>query len=183
MKTRSIISWILILIVIDQSIKIVINTYFLDYQFDIIPSFMEFKPTFNVKHSWVNTLINDNFGLNVGLLPHVILYIFIGIFIAAYFSYMRSKIFNNKKLIDASMIFLYAALVCALIGNLIWKNGTLDYIYLKPLFVFDLKDIYPDFGIALFVIYVIKNRVQLKQPIRTRAVLLYAKDRLKMNKT
>jgi hypothetical protein len=182
MKTRIVIYWILILIVIDQSIKIIINTYFGDCRFEIIPSLIEFIPTFNAKHSWVNTLLNENFGIDVGLLPHIILYLLIGILITVYFSYLRHNIPNNKKLIDASIIFLMATLFCALIGNLIWKNGTLDYIYLKPLFVFDLKDLYSDFGVALFLIYAFKNRNLLKNRIKTRDVFLYAKNKLKMDK-
>jgi len=78
MKTRTVILWIIILIIVDQTIKIIVNTYFGDYQFEIIPSLFEFKPTFNEEHSWVNTLLNKNFGFNFGLLPHVILFLFIG---------------------------------------------------------------------------------------------------------
>ena len=181
MKTRIVILWILILIVIDQSIKIIINTYFGDCQFEIIPSLIEFKPTFNVKHSWVNTLLNKNFGVNVGLLPHIILYLFIGVLIPIYFSYFRNHMPYNKKLIDVAIIFIMAALICALIGNLIWKNGTLDYIYLKPWFVFDLKDVYIDFGVGFFLIYAFKNRNQLN-PIKSRDVFLYAKNRFKKDK-
>jgi len=182
MKARTVILWTLILIVIDQSVKVIINAYFLGCKFDIIPSLVEFNPTFNVRHSYVNTLLNDNFGLNVGLLPHIILYLFIGILIYAYFSYMRNMIVGHKMLIDGAFIFLYAGLFCALIGNLIWEKGTLDYIELKPLFVFDLKDIYIDFGIVLFLLYVIKNRNQLNQPIKTNDVFQQAISRLKKGK-
>jgi hypothetical protein len=56
-----------------------------------------------------------------------------------------------------------AAVLCALIGNIIWRKGTLDYIYLKPLFVFDLKDVYSDFGIIIFLIYAFKNREQFEK--------------------
>jgi len=178
MRTRTILLWISALIIADQSIKIVINSYFLDCQFDIVPSLLEFKPTFNAQHSWINNLINDNFGLNVGLLPHVILYLLIGILSSAYYSYYRNNVRENKKLLDASFIFLTAVLICALIGNLIWNKGTLDYIYLKPLFVFDLKDTYADAVIVLFIIYAIKNRNQLNL-IKTRDVFLYAKNRIK----
>lgn len=178
MRTRTILFWISVLIIADQSIKIVINSYFLDCQFDIIPSFLEFKPTFNTRHSWVNNLIDNNFGLNVGLLPHVILYLLIGVLSFAYYSYYRNNIRENTKLLDTSIIFLYAVLICALIGNLVWNRGTLDYIYLKPLFVFDLKDTYADAVIVLFMIYAIKNRTQLNL-VKSGDVFLYLKNRLK----
>lgn len=181
MKTRTVILWILILITIDQLIKIIIITYFGDYQFEIIPSFIEFKPTFNEKYSYVNTLLNKHFGINVGLLPHLFLYLFLGILISAYLFYFRKNVKSNTKLLDTAIIFLVAIASCALIGNLLWKKGILDYIYLKPLFVFDLKDTYGDVFIILFILYAIKNKTELK-PIKTRDVFLFAKNRLKNDK-
>jgi len=185
MKTQAIVAWIIVLIILDQAIKILIFNFFGEIHFEIIPSLIEFKPTFNVKHSWVNTLLNKNFGINVGFLPHVILYFLIGILLPMYFSYFRHKVVNNKKLIDIATIFLMAAILCALIGNIIWKNGTLDFVYLKPLFVFDLKDVFSDFGVVVFLIYAIKNRDRLKGSVKFRDVYLNTKFRLKemMNKT
>ena len=183
MKAKTILTWILILVIIDQAIKILIYNLFAEINFEIIPSLIEFKPTFNVQHSWINTLLNENLGINVGLMPHIILYLLIGVLVPIYFSYIRNNIPRNKKLIDVALIFMMAAILCALIGNIIWKEGTLDYIYLKSLFVFDLKDVYIDFGVALFLIYVFKNRDQFKNPIKTRDVFLYAKNKLKINKT
>ena len=177
MKAKTVILFIFLLIAIDQTIKIIINTYFRDYQFEIIPSLIEFKPTFNDKHSYVNFLLNKNFGLNVGLLAHVIVILFLSIFVSVLFYYLRNNINNNTKLLDTAIIFLFAGIICSLIGKLIWENGTLDYIYLKPLFVFDLKDTYPDISMVLFFIYFIKIRTQLES-IKSRDILLYAKNRL-----
>lgn len=174
--------WILILITIDQTIKILIQNFYGNIHFEIIPSLFEFKPTFNVKHSWVNTLLNKYFGLNVGLLPHVILYILIGIFVPMFFSFFRNNIPANKKLIDSAIVFFMAAVICALIGNLIWKNGTLDYIYLKPWFVFDLKDLYSDLGVITFLIYAFKNRGQfekLTKGLKIRDVYIDTKNRFR----
>lgn len=42
-------------------------------------------------------------------------------------------------------------LICALIGNPIWKKGTLDFLYLKHPFVLYLKDTYIDIGLLLFL--------------------------------
>ncbi len=102
MKARNIIAWIFVLIFIDQTIKILINIYLGNVHFEIIPSLIEFKPTFNERHSWVNTLLNDNFGLNIGLIPHIILYLLAGILVPMYFSYFKNKISDNKKLIESA---------------------------------------------------------------------------------
>lgn len=166
MKTRTIIIWILILIIIDQGIKIIIFNFHTEVTFEIIPTLLEFKPKFNINHSWVNSLLNKNFGINVGVLPHLILYVMIGLFVPMYFSFFRNKVSCNKKLIDTSTIFIMATVLCALIGNTIWKNGTLDFIYLKPLFIFDLKDVYSDVGIVIFLAYALKNRKELDQSMK-----------------
>ena len=185
MKTQKVITWIIILVIIDQAIKILIHNVYGDIHFDIIPNLIEFKPTFNVKHSWVNSLLNKNFGINIGLAPHVILYLMIGFLVPLYFSYFRNKISSDKTIIDIATIFMMAAIVCALIGNIVWTKGTLDYIYLKPWFVFDLKDVYIDFGIVMFLVYAFKNRMQLEQSTKgakVKVVYMETINRIKEKK-
>lgn len=180
MKTRTVILWIAILIIIDQLIKVIITTCFGESQFEIIPSLLEFHPTYNEKHSYVNSLLNKHFGINVGLLPHLVLYFVLGILISIHLFYFRNKIQSNAKLLDISIIFMVAAASCTLVGNLVWEKGILDYIYLKPLFVFDLKDTYADISIVFFVLYAFKNRKELKS-IKSKDAFLFAKEKLKNN--
>ena len=90
----------------------------------------------------------------------------------------KNNIFNNKRLLDFVFITQLAGVVCALIGNLIWGKGTLDYIYLKPLFVFDLKDLYMNCFAVLFLIYLHKNNDEIKK-IKMKDVTLHVKHLLK----
>jgi len=79
-----------------------------------------------------------------------------------------------------------AAVLCAFIGHVIWQKGTLDYIYLKPLFVFDLKDLYSKLGYIAFIVYVFKNRKQfeiLMKGMKLRNVYIDTKNRLVKMKT
>jgi len=103
----------------------------------------------------------------------------IGVLVPMYFSYFRNNILHNKKLIDISLIFMMAAILCAFIGNIIWKKGTLDYIYLNPFFVFDLKDVYIDFGVLIFLLYAFKNREQLTIKAKISDVYKDTKNRLR----
>ena len=162
MKTKTIIGWVLFLIIIDQIIKIIINTYFLETEFNIISTILEFKPTFNGHHSWVNSMLYNKFQINIGLLPHIILFILIEIIIFVIYFFYKKNINGSTKLLDLALIFQLAGAACAFIGNLIWEKGTLDYIYLKPLFVFDLKDVYINCSIVLFIIFFEKNRKHIK---------------------
>jgi lipoprotein signal peptidase len=181
MKTKTTIIWIVILVFIDQLVKILINYRFGELHFEIIPSLIEFKPTFNAKHSWVNGLMDKYFGINAGLIPHIVLYILIGVMVPVYFSFYRNKIAPDKKLIDTAIIFMMAAILCALIGNIFWAKGTLDYIYLKSFFVFDLKDVFIDIGVVIFLFYAFRNRKSMDQlmKVKMRDVFKEAKITIK----
>jgi len=178
MRLRKIIFWIFLLIVIDQAIKIVINTFFLEVQFEIIPSLFEFKPTFNDKHSYVNALLYKYFNMNLGLWFHIILFLSAQIIILILYGCLRDNISENKKLLDVAIIFQIAAVICALIGNLIWEKGTLDFMYLKPLFVFDLKDLYLNSFAILFLIFTHKNRTKIKT-VKFKDIVVYVENKFK----
>lgn len=157
MKIQTIIFWTILLIALDQVIKIVIYQHYLDTNFDIIPSLFEFKPHFNDKHSYLNSLLNQKLNLHVGLWPHIILFLIIEFLILKLYFSLR-RVIKRTRLLDIAFIFQLAGWVCALLGNLVWKEGTLDYIYLKPLFIFDLKDVYLNCFVIFFLIFYLKNR-------------------------
>lgn len=182
MKKQQILFWIILLIIIDQSVKIVINSFFLDSHFEIIPVLIEFKPIFNDKHSYVNALIDKHFGVNLGLWFHIILFLFIQIIFLILYSFWRNNTSSHKKLLDTAFAFQVAGLVCALIGNVIWEKGILDFIYLKPLFIFDLKDLYINCFVILFLIFVFKNKTQFRT-LKTKDLTEYAKDKLTRKNT
>ena len=77
--------------------------------------------------------------------------------ILALYIFLRS-LSKKTKLLDTAITFQIAGLICALLGNIVWKKGVLDFIYLKPLFVFDLKDLYNNFFVVFLLIYVHKYR-------------------------
>ena len=162
MKLRTIIFWILTLVIADQIIKIIINIFFIENQFEIIPSLFEFRPKFNDKHNYVNVLLYENFHINMGLWVHLIIVLTIETIVLILYDSLRSNLVKNRKLLDTAFVFQLSGVVCNFIGNLIWKNGTLDYIYLKPLFIFDLKDLYNNCFVVLFLIYFHKNRTEMK---------------------
>lgn len=178
MKKQHILFWIIFLIAIDQAVKIVINTYFLDAHFEIIPGLLEFKPVFNSKHSYLNSLLYKYFDINLGFWFHILLFLLAqGIFLVLY-GFLKNNSTVNKKLLDAGMVFQLSGFVCALIGNIIWENGILDFIYLKPLFVFDFKDVYLNCFAVLFLIFLHKNKKQMKH-LKKQDIFHYSKTKLK----
>ena len=151
----------LFLILLDQLIKIIINAYFLDARFTILNPFFEFEPTFNNKYSYLNSLLHKKFDIDLGIWFHIVINIVIFILVFFSYRYLRNNL-NRSKLFDISFIFCFSGILSAFISTYIWIKGCLDYIYLKPLFVFDLKDLYLNCSIILFLIYFHKNRKIIK---------------------
>lgn len=161
MKIKYIILCIILLVIADQAIKLVIDRYWLDTHFDIIPSLFEFRPVFNDKYSYVNHLLSQKFNIDMGFWMHILIFAFAEyIILTLYFSLKR--IMGKTRLLDIAISFQIASLISALISNIFWEKGVLDYIYLKPLFIFDLKDLYTNLFTVLLCIYLFKNKEKLK---------------------
>ncbi len=174
MKIRNVVFLTLFLIVLDQAVKLIIIAYYFDVTFPIIPSLLDFRPKFNDKHSYVNVLLNQYLGVHVGLLPHIILFIAIQFVMILLFGYFRKNIKNNR-ILGVAFAFQMSAMACAMLGNLVWKQGTLDFIYLIPFFIFDLKDLYSNCFILLFFIYVNSVKKALDK-VHLSDVIIYAKE-------
>ena len=160
MKTGKIITIILMLVLLDQMIKIVIYNYFFDHNFVIIPPLFEFRPVFNNKGPYFFNLLKINIGYGIFII-HIILQ-----FCMITFYILLRQVGNNTKLFDSVFIFFESGLICSLIGYLIWDKGCLDYIYLKPLFIFDLKDVYINCFVCLLLIFSYKNKLKRFSYIR-----------------
>ena len=171
MKTRAVLLWAIALFVIDQVIKIVINRYFLDINFDIIPPVFYFKPKLSLHYSYVNYL----FKLGWGFWTHAIIRCFAFILIVFLYDLFKN-ISGNAKIINTAFIFAFAALLCSLVDTFCW-GGSLDYIYLKPLFIFDLKDLYIDAFVILFLFYCIKNKIHFSFS-KNKDIIHHFKNRL-----
>ncbi|NDV82277.1 signal peptidase II [Bacteroides sp. 51] len=148
MKTKNLIWWVLALASLDVLIKVIIDAYFLDTRFTIIPGLFEFKPTFNNIAPYFLQLL----GQQVDHISHITLVCVIAL--AACYIYKRAlKKASNPKWLNIAFALIFAAILSSLTAQLIYK-GILDYIYLKPLFVFDLKDIYVNCGTIIFLFYI-----------------------------
>lgn len=163
MKTKNLIWWVLALASIDVLIKVIIDAYFLDTRFTIIPGLFEFKPTFNNIAPYFVQLL----GHRIDHISHIILVCVVAV--AACYIYKRAlKKAINPKWLNIAFALIFAATLSSLIAQLIYK-GILDYIYLKPLFVFDLKDVYVNCGTIIFLFHIF-NRDKKQKSTRTKKI-------------
>lgn len=161
-----------LLVMIDQAVKIIISRWFFDRCFGLVGDMLQFSPVHNTALSWVNSSLN----LGIGFIPHLLLNAFLVVIVVLIYQYCKGKYAVGKGA-DAIFIFFIAGALCSLIDKIFWP-GSLDYIYLKGFFTFDLKDVYLTTCEVLLVVLAIKYRevwhqVKLRQEARDFARYVY----------
>lgn len=136
---------VLLLILADQIIKVIISSNFMEKEFFFIDNIIGFKPCINDKYSWINSWLN----LKIGYLPHIVFNFALLLIMIVIVSFIRER-YKENQILNVVILFLLSGSFCSLIDKLFW-GGSLDYIWLKGFFVFDLKDVY----ITIFEIIVV----------------------------
>lgn len=145
--------WILfiILMLLDQGIKLIIKFNFFDTYFELIPEFLSFNPIINTQGSWLNARFNFNVGFPTLILINCIsLLLFIEIY--RYFAHKGVKNFWA----DMCFIFIFSGALCSFIDK-VFYGGSLDFIGISDLFIADLKDIYINLGLLFFIMVAFKS--------------------------
>jgi signal peptidase II len=119
--------------------------------FNLIGGIVSFKPHINTDYSWLNSSMK----LGISFTVHIIMNITAIILILLAYDFLRSR---HALSILEHMVFamLFSGALCSMIDKVFW-GGSLDYIYLKGLFIFDLKDVYISAFEVLFLWCFITN--------------------------
>ena len=171
-KIRTVILWSIVLVVIEQAIKWIISTNYQNVNIEIIPSLLEFKPTLNDKTLYWLGLMN----IDAGRWARIAIGIIILGICCIYYPYMKETL-KYRTCLDVAFIFCFAGVLCSLSDN-VFFGGSWDYVYLKPLFIFDLKDLYMNCFVVFFVICCYINRVEISK-IRMKDIISFLKNGLK----
>ncbi|MFA8300556.1 MAG: signal peptidase II [Hyphomicrobiales bacterium] len=145
---------ILLLIIIDQGSKI--KLFSMDYMTMNIPliepSFY-LRPIQNTHGSYFASLLN----LDVPKFLYFILYIIISfLFFKAYRFYVKKK--QNSIWLKSFITLFISGVLCVAIDNGYW-GGSLDFIFINPLYIFDIKDIYLTSAILCLVVELYNNKL------------------------
>ncbi|MFT4144695.1 MAG: signal peptidase II [Mobilitalea sp.] len=151
MNKKKFLSILSLLILLDQAIKLIINQFFYTDNFKIIGDYIQFQPYLNIKYSWINSLFN----LGISRILHIIVVVLMIIVISVGYKFIQT-VYTLSKVIDYLFLFVLAGAACSLFDKVFW-GGSLDYIMLKGLFIFDLKDVYISVFEILLVIVIIVN--------------------------
>lgn len=151
LKTKTLISTFIILMLLDQGLKIIIKFNFFNTYLEIIPDFLYFNPIINTQGSWLNARFNFNVSFPLLILINGIsLILFIEIY--RYSKYKGVKIFWS----DMCFIFIFAGALCSFIDK-VFYGGSLDFIGISDLFIADFKDMYINLGLLFFIMSCYKS--------------------------
>lgn len=138
---------IVILITIDQLIKLFIYKNYMDCKFTIVRNLLEFSPKMNKNMSYAGNFIKLFSGIEVTVFFNVLIIL---IFISGYALYIK-KVKVPGKIAKIILISGLAGCICSLIDKVFWGE-CLDYIRIPNVFIFDLKDAYLTVAEILFLI-------------------------------
>ncbi|WP_302654599.1 signal peptidase II [uncultured Clostridium sp.] len=150
-KNKELFIIFLILMIIDQGIKLIIKFNFFHSFVELIPNFLYFNPIINTHGSWLNARFNFNGNFTI-LISSNIIFIFL---LIELYRYSRSR--NIKSFwSDMSFLFVLSGALCSLIDK-IFYGGSLDFIGISNLFIADIKDLYINLGLFFFIILIYKE--------------------------
>lgn len=127
---------VFILILIEQIIKIIINSKFIDKSYPLLAPILYFEPVFNRHYSWFNSMLE----LGIGKGMHIVFVAIMTIGILFFYKYIIKE-YGLIKIVNIMFAFVFAGAICSLIDKVFW-DGSLDYILVRGFFTFDLKDVY-----------------------------------------
>lgn len=138
---------IIVLTLIDQLVKYIVNGFFFQTVYAIIPGILTFRPVHNTDMSWFGSL---GVQLFANYFVAIIINLLILIAVIVLFRYIFVYKGVRGKLTQIIFIFLFSAILCSTIDRIFWK-GSIDYIRLEGFFTFDIKDCYVTAFQILFI--------------------------------
>lgn len=140
-----------LLILIDQSIKLFISNFLRKAYFPIISGILYFHPVQNKNLCWYASIFNYHLSI-VQMVMLQVLALFLAVLLARYCIFIFSE---KRGYIDKCITFFTAGLICSFLDVIFW-GGSLDFMDLSNYFIFDIKDIYLSIGEVFLVLFIIK---------------------------
>lgn len=136
----------LFLVLLDQTVKIVIANKFMQHDFDIIAHVLRFNPVVNTRLSYAGNFIHILSNPFVTILLNILVFF---IFLSGYLLY-NAKRKHTSFPVQLIMVFGISGCICSLIDKLFW-GGSLDFLQIPDVFIFDLKDCYLTIAEIIFM--------------------------------
>lgn len=143
---------LLALVGLDHGIKLVIFLIGVDkINYQIVPNLIYLQPKYNLYGSYLGSL----FSIKFSNLSYIVLYIIVGFLLVEGYNFYVTR--NNETFWSSSFYLMVLAGIVASGFDKVFWGKTLDTLYIKPLFVCDLKDFYITFALFFIAVQVFKE--------------------------
>lgn len=143
---------LVLLVIVDQIIKVIIFNYFMDSR-TIKFLFISFRPKINSEQM---SVLNNELSLNLPNEMLIIVNVCSLVIIHLCFKWFKKKE-GSFRLMGLSYNFIISGTLCSLVDLLLY-NGSLDYLRIGQ-HIYDLKDFYLLISIILFVVLILNENV------------------------
>lgn len=146
MKKQTLLS--LVLVALDQAIKLVITRFALHTQKILIPGALRFSPVKNTNLNWLASMADFH-------TPEWLMVVFQFAMLAVVvllFRYLTYRTRGNQPLLRVFFSFGAAGICCSFIDVVFW-GGSLDFLGLFNWFVFDTKDVFLNTAVFALAIW------------------------------
>lgn len=169
---------ILILVGLDQVIKLLVAHYCINANIILIPGALFLRPVQNTNLNWIASIMEYK--------THVLLMIAVQIFALAiiilcyhYLSYLWTQ---GRKLLNGMAMFYTAGITCSFVDVVLW-GGSLDFLRLFDWFTFDAKDMYLNIGLFIMLVfsvnyYMKKYRKMSKTERKQTSILFWLRQNI-----
>lgn len=146
-----------LLMALDQGVKLLISAHFTGGPRPILPPVLYFCPTLNTSYTWVSSMLDISLSkwAYIGAVAVMLALILL------FYRHLQKRLPKNGT-VSVLFAFLFSGAGCSLIDKVFW-NGSLDYIQIRPLFVFDAKDVFVSIFIGLLLLFLVRGNPVLKQ--------------------
>lgn len=128
----------------------------MQYEYEILTGLLKFNPKQNINLSWIGNFVDIFSSLFIAVLFNVLA---IFIVLSGYLLY-REKTKQTKFSVKTIVAFGLAGCFCSLLDKLLW-GGSLDFLQIPNLFIFDIKDCYLTISGLVFVVVGILNSKEI----------------------
>lgn len=146
MKKQWLIS--ILLITLDQIIKIFIWNNAMDIRITLIPLVFRFEPYQNTNLNWFASMLD----VVAPVFIMIILQLIVAVGITLFYMYQKQASVNGNLWLNLGYSMMLAGVLCSFIDVSFW-GGSLDYIGLFDWFIFDMKDVFLNIGWISIIIW------------------------------
>jgi len=136
-----------ILIMLEQSIKVLIWNFAMEKRITFIPNSLRFEPYQNTNLNWIASMAS----IVAPVFLMVLFQFTAAIGIMLLYRYQRYLAAQSNLWLDVGFCTALTGIICSFIDVVFW-GGSLDYIGLFDWFIFDMKDVFLHVGwISIFI--------------------------------